>query len=270
VRIGIVGAGLFGCIISTHLRSLGHQTVLFDDRREGGGSRPAACLMKPGWLSKVPRLLECLELLDRHYGVHNLSFRVNNLLNQTVHWVDPARVLSVSGVYDVEVEMIYDNRVSTTREMFEFDRVIVCAGVWTRKLCPHVPVEARWGAAFLWRDRIEDVLPPFISQWAPYKQIVAFQRGDGLWVGDGSALKSWSPEAEQKSLLRCQEKVDIHTPPTVLRGQRPYVGHTPNNEPCWLEQRGKMIIATGGAKNGTAAAAYSALRIGEWLGQHRD
>lgn len=266
MRIGIVGAGLFGCIISTHLRSLGHQTVLFDNRKEGGGSRPAACLMKPGWLSKVPRLNECLRLLDQHYGVQDLQFKVNGLLNQTVHWVDPARILSVSGLYDLEVTGVTERTIDTKRDRFEFDRVIVAAGVWTRDLAHHVPVEGRWGAAFLWPEHADSVIPPFISQWAPYRQVVAFQRGDGLWAGDGSALKAWDTMKEAASLARCQEKLDIHTPPRVLKGQRPYVGHTPNNEPCWLEQRGNMIIATGGAKNGTAAAAYCALKIGEWLG----
>ncbi len=266
MRVGIVGAGLFGSIIARHLMALGHSITIIDSREPGAGSPPAACLMKPGWLSKVPRLNECLELLDRYYGVKNLSFSVNGLLNQTVHWVDPRRVLGLGHVYNLRVTGVTGTTIETSRERFEFDRVVVAAGVWTKQLCPWVPVEARWGAAFLWPEHAQSVVPPFISQWAPYRQIVAFQRGDGLWAGDGSALKSWSSEAELKSLRRCQEELDIFDTPRVLTGQRPYVGKTPDGGPCWLEQRDNLIVATGGAKNGTAAAAYSAIKIGEWLG----
>ena len=268
MKIAVIGQGLFGAIIGDHLEAQGHRVCRIDNRTPGSGSKPAACLMKPGWLSKVPRLTECLELLDGLYGVETIQFRVNNLLNQDVFWVNPAKILA-DGISTSAymVESVNGNTIHTKRERVTFDKVIVAAGVWTRTLCPWVPVEPRWGAAFLWPEHKESVIPPFIDQWAPYKQVVAFQRGDGLWAGDGSALKSIDSDRELSMLRRCQEKLDIHTQPRILRGQRPYVGQNTPGHPCWLEQRGDLIVATGGAKNGTAAAAFCALTIGEWLGK---
>jgi len=267
MKVGIVGAGLFGSIIGRHLMAQGHSVAIMDSREEGSGSKPAACLMKPGWLSKIPQLNKCLELLDTYYGVRDISFNVNGLLNQTVHWVDPRRVLSLGHVYNTTVMSVDPVRgiVDTPREKFEFDHVVVAAGIWTNKLCPWtVKVEPRWGTAFLWPEHAQSHVPPFISQWAPYRQVVAFQRGDGLWAGDGSALKSMTPERELESLRRCQEKLDIWQQPTFLRGARPYGTPTPG-APCVLDREGKVTVATGGAKNGTAAAAWCALKIGEYL-----
>lgn len=269
MKIAVVGAGLFGCIVARHLMGLGHTVTMLDSREAGGGSLPAACLMKPGWLSKVPRLDEVFNLLDQYYGLQELSFSVNNMLNQKVMWVDPRRVLSMGHVYRTKVVGV-DTKlgiIETEREQFLMDHIVVAAGVWAKALCPWVPVEPRWGTAFLWPEHRESHVPPFISQWAPYKQVVAFQRGDGLWAGDGSALKTIDSEREAAMLQRCQEKLDIWTKPTYLRGQRPYVSFNSPGAPCWLEHRGKVTVATGGAKNGTAAAGFCALKIGEHLGR---
>lgn len=260
--IGIVGGGLFGQIIGKHLQQLHYDVAIIDNKLEGRGSDPAACLMKPGWMTKVPRLNECLELLDNLYGVQTLDFRVNNTLNQPVHWVPPNRILS-GKYFQADVQSVSEKSIETSRETFTFDKVIVAAGVWTPKLCPWVNVEPRWGAAFLWPKHIESHVPPFISMWAPYRQVVAFQRGDGLWAGDGSALKNMNSEQILNMKRRCQDKLDIFDEPKVLRGARPY---TKSEGPCYLQMDpGKPWVATGGAKNGTIAAAWCALRIGEEL-----
>lgn len=269
MKIAIVGQGLFGSIIRDALLKDGHEVMVCDANKPFNGSTPAACLMKPGWLNKVPRLQEVFELLDELYGVEEIEFNINGLLNQKVLWVNPRKVLKPIAQFTEAITVGGKSVGTKDKFTFNFDHVIVAAGVWTKELCPWVPVEPRWGAAFLWREHVNSVIPPFISQWAPYKQVVAFQRGDGLWAGDGSALKTLDPEREQQILERCQAKLDIHDRPLTLKGQRPYVKHNTPGDPCWLEFRDDgLIVATGGAKNGTAAAGYCALKIRERLRGH--
>jgi glycine/D-amino acid oxidase-like deaminating enzyme len=266
MKIGIVGNGLFGSIIGDTLLRQGHEVHRYDIVRPNNGSQPAACLMKPGWLSKVPRLNEVFDLLDELYGLQELTFTANGMLDFQVKWVNPRRILHpllcATEISHVNTDGVIEDKRGVE---IKFDRVIVAAGVWTKELCPWVPVEARWGMALLWRNHQESVLPSTISQWAPYKQLIGFQRGDGFWGGDGSALKRWEHEAEQRVYDRIYDHFDLGPHPVKLIGQRPYVAQTTPGHPCWLEQRDKLIIATGGAKNGTAAAGFCALTIREWL-----
>ena len=114
----------------------------------------------------------------------------------------------------------------------------------------------------------EHVEHPFIRPWAPYRQIVAFNRGDGLWVGDGTAVKpeTFTAERLQKSMVRCAGAVGLpgleKNGPEIVIGHRPYV---PKVKPCYLKIQRGLIVATGGAKNGTLAAGWAAHKVGEAL-----
>jgi hypothetical protein len=266
MKIGIVGQGLFGRIIGDHLKSQGHEVHWFDSAELHAGSPPAACLMKQGWLSKVPRLPEVFGLLDKLYGIQDLKFNINGILPMDFKWIDPRKILRPIG-HITKVAEVSTRGVLTDKRGVElrFDKIVVAAGVWTKELCPWVPVEARWGMALLWPRHADSVMPNTITQWAPFKQLVGFQRGDGFWAGDGSALKSWPHEREQQVFERIYEHFELAGDPRKLIGQRPYVAQTTPGDPCWLEHIDNLIVATGGAKNGTAAAGYCALRIGESL-----
>jgi glycine/D-amino acid oxidase-like deaminating enzyme len=271
----VIGAGLFGSIIAAKLRSQGREVLVVDDARPGAGSIPAACLMKPSWFSSLGKDVHepALRCLDELYGVKDLTFKVGPV-STTVHWCDPRDILvgpdvkgratgvatTAAGGLEVKVRLLEQEGV-TTFARIPASTVVVAAGIWTPEL---VPVEGglagQAGMAFLWPD--ERIEQPFISPWAPYRQLVAFNRGDGLWVGDGTAIKAenWSSAREDASHHRCVTAIGSAglAPYQRLYGIRPYS----KEKPCYLREASPGLwVATGGAKNGTLAAGWAAQEI---------
>lgn len=268
----IVGAGLFGSVIATHLRSKGRGCVTLDDRRPLSGSRAAACLMKPSWASSMEKedFNQAIRLLDGLYGVDQLSFKLP-VGSTTVSWVNPSAVLRPP-TYEARVTDImprgpdgsYGYIVNTDQGWSLFaERVIVATGIWVGELTALLEtVTPKGGWAFLWNGRLKQ---PFISPWAPYKQLVAFNRGPReIWVGDGTALIPKSMDDEGRRLaskVRCATAVGLDPmQATVIAGYRPYVDGL--RAPALVQEvRKNLWVATGGAKNGTLGAAWSARQL---------
>jgi glycine/D-amino acid oxidase-like deaminating enzyme len=272
VDVAVIGAGLFGSIIAKSLRKLGRSVTVIDDGRPERGSGPAACLIKPSWLATFGRkdVEAALAHLDSLYGVQDLSFRVGAGLRATVHWCRPDAILGppdiaakVQGLRPFGREYLVT--LAAPKRDIRCHVVIVAAGVWTGLLVRSVPVTGQAGMAFLWRQgKIET---PFIKVWAPYKQLVAFNRGDGLWVGDGTSIlwNNWNEERAAVSEKRCKQAIGTPVPPERLFGVRPYV-RLGGTKPCYLEEvKPGLWVATGGAKNGTLAASWCGLRLMEAL-----
>lgn len=181
MRTAIIGAGLFGSIIAAALRARGEDVKVFDRGEREAGSGPAACLMKPSWLSSLSaeQLRVSLGLLDELYGLHTLNFKVGPVL-APVHWVSPRKVLrppdyplSVANI--LRAERQWELRFTSHWEDPQFyDRVVVAAGVWTPDLVS-VPVTRQLGVAFTWQGTTSNE----ISVWAPYRQLVRFERRPG-------------------------------------------------------------------------------------------
>ncbi len=257
----VVGAGLFGNIIAAALRARGASVTVIDDARPEAGSRPAACLMKPGWFSSLGKAvyMPALSLLEELYGVKTISFRMGITIQVPVKWCDPRSILKPPDVRGT-VKTLRRGRKGYVAMLASGEKVsastaIVAAGIWTPLLFPRIKVTGLAGVACLWpRNHIEQ---PVIQLWAPYRQLVAFNRGDGLWVGDGSAIKrpNWSVQHTMDTIRRCEGLVGLKDPPQQLFGIRPYMSASP----CYLEELEKDLwVATGGAKNGTIAAAWCA------------
>lgn len=262
--VAVIGAGLFGSIAARALADAGRSVTVFDDAQPEAGSLPAACLMRPSWLTSMgkPVVDASLELLDRLYGVQTLRFVTKpKLASVLVYWVPPSSILKASFVRKHKVTRLSKRGKGWALHFrsgseVEAQTVVVAAGIWTSLLVPEVQQKGLAGMAFLWpQGKIDQ---PFIRLWAPYKQVVAFNRGDGLWIGDGSAVlrQNWTEAHAEKSLVRCASKLEI--PPKRLFGIRPY--H--ERKPCFVEQvKPNLWVATGGAKNGTLAAGWCAHEI---------
>jgi len=266
----IIGGGLFGSIIAKTLRSTRKMNVLvIDDQRPESGSRPAACLMKPSWLSGLGKdiWMPALRLLDNLYGVEDIQFKIG-IVRSTVHWCDPAKVLE-QGALNARVTQIQQTSegswlVRMGDETVTAARVIVATGAWARELVPlDADLRGLKGAALLWPN--ERIPEPFVQPWAPYKQLVGFNRGDGAWVGDGTAIlmENWKPLTLNRSVARCATAAGYPKEEAqVLVGIRPYT----DRSPAYLaEQEPGLWVATGGAKNGTIAAAWCAQQIADKL-----
>lgn len=267
----VVGGGLFGCIITRALRTAGLRVELLDDARPMAGSPAAACLMRPSWFSSLGKAVyePALALLDRLYGLQEVVFKLS-VGGVTVNWVSPEKILSEPStsivVRRVSPGLVEAGSSAQEPRNYRTRTVIVAAGIWTGLLLPGVEQRAQLGAACLW-DRATlkkaglTTPAPRIKVWAPYKQLVVFDRGDGVWAGDGSALNwaSWTPAAADKVEARCREFAGFGAvAPKRIVGVRPYVGE----KPCLLKEvRSGVWAASGGAKNGTLAAGWAASEL---------
>lgn len=268
----VVGGGIFGSVITRHLAEQGMRVLLVDDARPERGSDPAGCVIKPGWVSALSKadLRAGLDLLDTYYGVRSVEFTIlPGRAKTTAYRVEPSAVLTpVVGGVRGRVGGLTDHGTSVTAVMREGPAglalsarwAVVAAGLWTPELCPWVQTWGRWGWAF----RGLPVTEPVISIWAPYKQVVAFNMDDGMsWSGDGSALVERSFRQDYR-LTAARNRVQRHVVKTTqtLSGVRPYAGLV-GKDPCLVAPRGRVIAVTGGAKNGTIAAAWAARKIEE-------
>lgn len=261
----VVGGGLFGKVIAKKLMADGRSVAILDSNEPWAGSAPAACLMAPGWYASLGKDVydPALSVLDELYGVQTLTFKVGPV-RTAVNWVRPGDVLGMA-TQAYKATQVEPGRVHTKREVFECDNVVVAAGIWTRELLPSVEVTGKAGIAFLWKR--ESTLEPTISPWAPYKQLVTFNRGDGLWISDGSAInpENWEDDRRDACLDRCTARdPSLKNKPFIeLYGIRPYVKSA---KPCLLEEvRPGVWAATGGAKNGTLAAGWCADQLSRRL-----
>ena len=263
----IVGGGLFGQVITKALRETGRNTIIFDANHSERGSHPAACLLKPSWFSALGKEVyePALELLDKLYGVQDLSFELHPLKvtgkmgSATVHWVPPSEILKGRTTRSY-VKGVQPGKVKVGLATYTSPLIIVAAGIWSELLLPQYRQTAQKGVAFLWKDA--SVPSNVIRPWAPYRQLIRFHRGDGVWAGDGTAIKStnWTDEREATSRERCTDHVGFpQDTGTALAGLRPYAkGH----KPCLLEEvEPGLWVASGGAKNGTLAAGWCAHEI---------
>lgn len=274
----IVGGGLFGSVIAQELRSQGRRVEVLDRGEPLAGSGPAACLMKPSWFAGLGKEVHvpALETLDRLYGVNDLQFTLHvgaGFATGIVHWVNPRHILrfgkrycSVAAVAPGRVILAADQGAQP--EVLEARHVIVAAGVWTQQLLRQYEQGWQRGMAVLYPEAHTST--GIIKPWAPYRQLVGFDRGDGVWVGDGSAIKhtNWSPTREEEILSRERKLARRMIGPVLpledqLQGLRPY---WKGGKPCLLERvEDGLWVASGGAKNGTLAAGWCAWRLGREL-----
>lgn len=275
----VVGAGLFGSIIAKALHKSGSSVVVIDRGEPMAGSRPAACLMKPSWASSLgmEEYNRCRNLLDVLYGVRSISFHLPGRITTTVLWVPPYQILGeqagikkiIGNVVSIKDEEVVFQHLSD--DSFDVIRpnegIVVATGVWAQELVGPIPgLHGRTGWATFWAGQLAQNT---IAPWAPYKQMVSFNYSkDKFWVGDGSAYKNPTKDREHQVVRRCSNHAVVQhllseyttlLPSKIVGGIRPYLS---NKEPAYLRRLNKrLLVATGGAKNGTLGAAWCAARI---------
>ena len=262
----IVGGGLFGQIVAAALRDQGREVLIIDARKPEAGSAPAACIMKPSWYESMGKEIYTpgLTLLDKLYGLQSVMFQIwskktlHKVRKEKVHWIPPHLILEHFAMNEI-VTKVEPGWVGTrSGHCIEAPLIIVAAGIWTEKLLPQYKQQGQKGVAFLWPSTI--VKTPFIYNYAPYKQFLLFNRGDGAWAGDGTAIKqeNWTEKRENDAYDRVTKYTELASNRLYrkLIGVRPY---SKEHKPCIIEEVTPGIwVASGGAKNGTVAAGYAA------------
>ncbi len=268
-RVVIVGAGLFGMIAARLAHERGADVLIIDRAEPLAGSKAAACLMRPSWLSKLAQNgKDGLAVLDRLYGLRTIRFKAGPIYTD-VHWVPPSEILTLfpqrrvyGNVINIHPEYLgvltgfNDERTVT---QIAYDKLLIATGAWACELAETPPIDALMGHAQIYRGQLQQ---PFIRPWAPYKQIVGFNvTPSEVWCGDGGAIlkDNWTEERTKLTRERCNDQLplDVMTQHhRTLEGYRPYVkGHGGG---YFRQLRNKVWVSTGGAKNGTVLAAYQA------------
>ncbi len=258
MNVLIVGSGLFGSVAAALLKKNRIKFRIFDDGREGSGSKPAACLIKPSWVAGLGSAIvePALETLDDLYGLRTLSFRTR-ALPVNLLWVPPSSILSHAPRRERVME-VGDGWIATEKRVWR-GLVLVAAGIWHSALCPGPRIRALTGAALVYAGAPKTNQ---LSIWAPYKQALSFERDPGLtWFGDGTSIlkDNWKDSRITDSRKRARTHGLTEAPAYVLVGHRPY---------CPEHRRGYFAqvypqtwCVTGGAKNGTVLAAYYARKF---------
>ncbi len=256
-QVVIVGAGLFGCIAADICRHAGRKVVLLDSNEEMSGSKPAACLMKPSWMTGLGKKVVTtgMSVLEELYGVREIEFVVNGLKRQDVFWVPPNKILRRSDKIKDKVVEVRDGIVTTSSGTVYEGEVLVAAGVWTDLLVDIEPQDRLVGAALLYSGKTD----PEIHIWAPYRQAVKFNRTPNqIWFGDGTAIKHKNFDYSERvgaSINRAEKIFGLSKPKSVIVGSRPY---TRGRKGVFEQVYEHTWVSTGGAKNGTILAAYQA------------
>lgn len=274
IDVLIVGAGIFGSVIGEALQVLGRTVNYIDAFAPHCGSTPAACLMKPSWLSGMGKDIytPALAKLDELFGIMDVNFTIRpSGLTTMVHWVPPHRIFrwdsvirgTVREIRYIDgaqaVETLVEATINNQRHLIRPQLLVLATGYWTSKLIKVEGLIGQAGVAFAWEGA--KTYENAIRVWAPYKQIVALNgwHPDTLWVGDGSAIlpKNWTVERQHDSRERCARFVNQDIARAKpLYGVRPLVKGA---NPCFLQEVWRNVwVATGGAKNGTAAAGWCA------------
>lgn len=274
----VIGAGLFGQIIARGLMETGRKVHILDNQEPHAGSPPAACLIRKEWSGKLPEGVfdTGMKWLMDHYLLHEKKlhqFGNTKISKVTAFWFDPKDLLAHRSACAAKADPpTQDGKRWTVGAQFsdgytelyeKVPLVVVAAGIWSQQLVPwyNMQLVGKAGLATLYRDVKQ---PNFIVPWAPYKQIVGFDRGDGYWVSDGSAIltDNWSDQRKRESRDRCNLQLKAEPENRLvskeLFGIRPYTVQ----QPCICEQvKPGLWVAVGARKNGTLLGAWCAQKI---------
>ena len=260
-NIVIVGAGIFGSLAARLARAEGHKVTVVDCLRPWAASKASGCVLAPSWLSSLSKeqLERAMDTLRMLVTVHDVHFKTNLAATFKAQRVNLKDILVKPDLL-LEVTEVDDGVVRTTSGPLK-GKVLVAAGIESARLVPAMPpIRALWGASALFRAQLKE---PRLHVYAPYRQAVAFQlRPDTVWMGDGTALvtKTWEKESSERVKATVERGVKLFklkgAAVTTHVGARPYVeGHKAGYFDRVLPN---TWVSTGGAKNGTALAAYQA------------
>jgi len=266
-NVVVVGAGIFGSIAAHLAERAGARVTVVDAGMDLAASPASACLLKPSWLTSVPR--EGVDLgykvLREQFGLKPIKFAVNKILPVDIDWVDPEAIFYRNAIYGTVTKVGNGVVELSTGEKFQ-GKVLVAAGVWSDRLVEMPAIKWLYGASVLFRGKA----PPRMTVYAPYRQALAFNISPKhVWMGDGTALveATWTRDPEApivRTLGRARDLFQLERPMKITAGARPFIeGHKAG---YFRKVMPNTWVSSGGAKNGTLLAAWQAVRFVEEAG----
>jgi glycine/D-amino acid oxidase-like deaminating enzyme len=252
----VVGGGLFGSQAAAYARSKGIEAVVFDSRMSGAASHAAAGVFKEAWAGKklAEHFHAALPVLDRLYGIQNVTLTHDDGLKEVFLFVPPTTVMEPTPVREL-VAAVGDGWLEAGGRRYE-GWVYIAAGVWSEKFLPGLGVSGKAGAAFVFQGES----PGRIHILARSRQAIAFVRNPGAtYFSDGTAEREYSAAHDQQTLAHARALGLTDEPVERFWGYRPY---TPKG-PVFQKVSTRTWLATGGRKMGTILGASFARRLVE-------
>jgi glycine/D-amino acid oxidase-like deaminating enzyme len=269
MKIGIVGGGLTGCIIGSYLRNKGYQVDIYDNYDVRGASKAALGLVAPQWVSRIDNVdigLEVLESLGEEYN-EEYHFEIRNPVKnfiQKIKRFNVQKLIQDSCVINRIVTHVYNDKIGITdlAQYVFYDKIIVCAGIWSDKLLTKCPKLFGKVGTTLFYD--SSMAGNKIIAYAPFKQAITFKdKQNRRWFADGTAILdgNYDPHHIKRTVERAAKYTDFQVGgyDHYLTGIRPFIKCNPNG--ICEKVSNTLWVATGGGKNGTILAAIWADKI---------
>jgi glycine/D-amino acid oxidase-like deaminating enzyme len=255
----VVGGGLFGSLAAAYARTKGVEVTVFDAGLPSAASPAAAGLFHAKWAGAKLRHYyhHALPLLERLYGIRDISLSDDDGKIESFHFVPPSSILETKPVREL-VTAVGDGWLEAGGQRYE-GHVYVAAGMWCEQLTPGLKVYGKAGAAYLFRGDQNGKTRPL----ARGRQALAFVRDAGsTYFSDGTAERIYTAEHDRATLARAAE-MGLHDPVHRLFGYRPYVP----GGPVFRQVSQRTWLATGGRKLGTIlGASFARMLVEEELG----
>lgn len=261
-NVAIIGAGVTGSVIARAMEEAGHKVGVVDDARPFRATPASAGIIHPNWVGAFNKdeVRDGLMLLDKFYGLKTVNFPDGSSARQ----LSPAQYLWPEGktIHKKVIGHSPQGNVELDNgQIMHPTYIIICTGCWANELAGDKipPIKATAGTAFLYRHT--QLAAPLLKPWAPYKQLMAFNRDvDTVWAGDGTSIlpKNYTAEREQASFERIKRAVGF-TPTHRITGWRPMV--VGQKSGVCAKIGSNTWVVTGGSKSGTIFAAIAANRL---------
>jgi glycine/D-amino acid oxidase-like deaminating enzyme len=252
----VVGGGLFGSPAAAYARSKGIEAMVFDAGLSGAASPAAAGLFQEAWVGRKLResYQRALPLLDRLYGIRQVSLMHDDGRKEKLLFVPPTRILEPDPVRQ-RVTAVGDGWLEAGGRRYE-GWVYLAAGIWCGQFFPGVGVHGKAGAALVFPGE----RPGRIRPLGPGRQAIAFVRDPGTThFSDGTAEREYTEEHDRQTLGRAAALGLTGPPLQRFWGWRPYVP----GGPLFQKVGNRTWLATGGRKMGTILGAACARRLVE-------
>lgn len=284
-KLLIVGAGVMGSVVGRWAQKNGYAVTWFDDGRPLSGSAASAGMIIDTWSPLTPvEHSRALHVLEETCGL--LSVRFPQATRQDVIglFVPPRKFLVPHmPLQDAGPEIPWPVKRETvlkvgagwlvTANSTYTGRVLIATGSWAPELWFKADkVRALAGTSYLLskelipaKEAFHQKRYPFLVEWAPYKQIMAFERDlDTVWIGDGTSIlrKNYTPARETGSRQRCMDVLGVDLGEPMIRpvtGLRPYVQGVKRG--VCEKVMDKTWLLTGGGKSSTILSAHYALQL---------
>lgn len=272
----IVGAGLFGSMITTFFQKKGLSTLTISNGNDMSGSKCSAGIFRESFINKsiLEKAKIGISILEKTVSIDEVSFGAKEKFNIVLPdkiLLPQSQILSDTVLSVKNDAVILLNNSAENHLLVRAKKAVILAcGAFTDNLLINsgyssIGIDSYWGNCFLSKQKATNIY----KVWMPYKQICGFQKDSSTYYfSNAQTVKNPSTndgriqKGEDRLLNQYIESgLNVDSITHMLQGFRPYLK---NKGIDFVNQHDtRLFSATGGAKNSTILCGYVAKTIFE-------